>query len=266
MNGHAGDAVAGFLRTHMVLAAGVAVTAVFVTKVWLSAGAEPSVAAGIVAASGSLELATSLLVLALPVLALVLAAALLVMALSDGPSRLAAAPAIGASAAMLLCIAIVPLGLLLAVLVSVGLAMLVGWRRRRRQGGRMGRAQCGGLVLAAALLGALWIVQPSLMWLPAERLTIAGADGVDVGYVIEDEGPWLTVLRHGDRRLLRVEAGSVTAREVCSLVDATSVLGRSLVALLVAPRSTTPCATAPEAEPMSAHPDLANRARWRGRG
>jgi hypothetical protein len=245
MQRHAADAVAGFLRTHAVLSAGVAVTALFVTKVWLSAGAEPSVAAGIVAASGSLELATSLLVLALPVLALVLAAVLLLMALPGGSGRLGLAAAIGAAAALLLSVAIVPLGLLFSVLVAAGLAAMVIRLRRPRSRPVTGDTPLGGLATVAGLLGALWIVQPSLMWLPAERLTIEGADGVEVGYVIEDEGPWLTVLRHDDRRLLRVEAGSVTDREICSFVGAGSVIGRSLASLLVAPGSSRLCTADP---------------------
>jgi hypothetical protein len=69
----------------------------------------------------------------------------------------------------------------------------------------------------AIVAGALFIFASSTApWLPAEQLTIAGTSTPIIGYVLEDDGPWMTVLVNDPRTIESVQAAQVTGRRICS--------------------------------------------------
>jgi hypothetical protein len=60
------------------------------------------------------------------------------------------------------------------------------------------------------------------IWLPAENIDVTG-QGYVVGYVVDEEGGWTTILTP-THRILRVETSSIQLREVCALESVESRL------------------------------------------
>lgn len=63
------------------------------------------------------------------------------------------------------------------------------------------------VVLATGLLFS------EAVWLPREIITAGGESYV--GYVVEEEGAWTTILRDSDRLLLRVRDATIDSRQIC---------------------------------------------------
>ena len=57
------------------------------------------------------------------------------------------------------------------------------------------------------------------VWLPRESLSVEDRPAF-TGYVVEEEGSWLTVLRDDTRTILRVAADELTDREACETAGA----------------------------------------------
>lgn len=66
-----------------------------------------------------------------------------------------------------------------------------------------------GVLISILLLG-------SQVWLPSERIEVAGG-GAIVGYVVDDDGNWASVLRERDRTVLLIRSDLIVARQICSL-------------------------------------------------
>ena len=98
--------------------------------------------------------------------------------------------------------------------------------RRRRRTGQAVRDFIPELIwrLTGVGLGVFVVIaaQPTV-WLPPEVFHIedAHAEAVgyreNVGYFIEEDGEWVTVLSEIDRRLLRLRPEQIAARQVCVL-------------------------------------------------
>jgi hypothetical protein len=71
-----------------------------------------------------------------------------------------------------------------------------------------------GLAIALALYGSIAGLLFK-MWTAHENITITGESKSLIGYVVDDSGGWLTVLKSGTRQIVKVEASKVTDREVC---------------------------------------------------
>jgi hypothetical protein len=54
------------------------------------------------------------------------------------------------------------------------------------------------------------------VWVPHERLVIAGTNSPAVGYVLEDNGPWFSILESGSRRIHRYQEPQVLERQICT--------------------------------------------------
>jgi hypothetical protein len=54
------------------------------------------------------------------------------------------------------------------------------------------------------------------VWLPHEMLTLQSGR-VEVGYVLNENGNWLPILRSGERRLVRYRETQVEKRALCQL-------------------------------------------------
>jgi hypothetical protein len=89
----------------------------------------------------------------------------------------------------------------------------------------------GILYLCLLSFVGLLIVLSPFVWMPAERVSIdiANTSGTNpssgspkvkevstVGYVIEDEGEWSTLLVDADRSLLHVKTADLMTREICT--------------------------------------------------
>lgn len=112
----------------------------------------------------------------------------------------------------------------LAINVAAALAYLVvrllAVRRRRRRGEEPSPSSfLPGSIYVYAGVGLIpLLVTSAVMWLPAERLSIASdrGDDVIVGYVVALDQGWATILRDEDRVIVRVDAESVISRTLCA--------------------------------------------------
>lgn len=138
--------------------------------------------------------------------------------------------------------ALVPWTVAVGVLVLALLLGAIRWFGTRRSH-KKGKEWRGFVEDGLATLGLLTMVYLALgtpMWLPLERVDFR--DGTtSIGYVLSEEGAWVTFLTDEGHRVERIQAVDVVERQVCN--DSSS---RSLV--LVA-RGDTPqpaCETAEE--------------------
>ena len=69
------------------------------------------------------------------------------------------------------------------------------------------------IVFSAGFLLA-FLTSPDV-WLPQERLQLSGG-GIVFGYVLEEDGRWVSILEEDDRELLFVEQDGVESREACA--------------------------------------------------
>lgn len=65
----------------------------------------------------------------------------------------------------------------------------------------------------------LFLTLSPQMWLPAEIVNVRGRKAV--AYVVSADGPWTTLFRESDRRVVRVSSVLVTRREICQLDEQT---------------------------------------------
>lgn len=117
-----------------------------------------------------------------------------------------------------------PIGLALTVLVAAGLM-----RRDTMPGFRLGRflllAVSGTAVVAVFVLVAQEAYRPierittlpetaAGVWLPAERIVATGQPA-RIGYVLNSDGGWTTVMWEADRTVAVLPPGGVAGRSVC---------------------------------------------------
>lgn len=101
-------------------------------------------------------------------------------------------------------------------LICVVVSALAVWFAVRRAGsaGTRPRWFRRTIVVLAVVFGFLLVQRPTI-WVPAEKLSLREGDHV-VAYVIEYEGAWATLLTP-DHKLVRIETGRVTDRELCAV-------------------------------------------------
>lgn len=92
------------------------------------------------------------------------------------------------------------------------------------------------VIAAFATFSALPVVLSPKPWLPSERLTI-GSQSV-VGYVLNDDGRWITVLDGEERLVSRYMSSSVRKRVVCRIGPDRP---RTIAALFHEPRQYPKC-------------------------
>jgi hypothetical protein len=240
------DPLLSMVGMHPALAVAGVTTAVFVLKVWLAAAADLQVALGIVGATGTVELATSLVVLLFPVAAWTATAGLAVLTSRYHASgRQIDFLLMATGGAVAITLLVTPLGILLAFVAFMVLYPAYLWLaakilERQFHARDVRRAA----VIGAAGLAVVVIVMPTV-WLPAENYTvIEQADTPLVGYFIEEEGRWVTVLQEPDRNLVRLRADEIQDRNVCSFVSP-NLLNTPIFALLFRPAGLEQCAVSP---------------------
>ena len=113
---------------------------------------------------------------------------------------------------LLISVAGVPLKYLV---ILVPVTLYFGLRRYKGEGGGPLRALVDArfLLMVAAALLISDLIFTNKVWLPRERMMI-GNSAFD-GYVLQDDGEWMTLLSEGDRIVILALSSDVTAREVC---------------------------------------------------
>jgi hypothetical protein len=144
---------------------------------------------------------------------------------------------------------IVPWRIVLGGAVFVGVLLANEWlfgpRRRETRSARFGRALGGGL---AGVL-ALSVVVPSTPWIQRERIELHDSESTIVGYVIDADAHWVTILEDAPRRIVIARGDTVTVRTPCG----TELTSKSVLALLFrAPAAEYPPCDEGELEPSDA--------------
>lgn len=116
-----------------------------------------------------------------------------------------------------------PLQLLMVVLLAM-LFIAIGWlseRGARKQPNYKERPYGADHVNVIVLMLALFFLDSSL-WLPAERLTHGDPSTVVVGYVVQADSDWVSILRESDSHVLKLRMSTIHSRELCRLGEDTS--------------------------------------------
>lgn len=234
------DPALNWAREHPALAVAGITTAVFLVKVMFVAHLNTPVALGIVASVGPAELATGMLALLFPTMTMLLAYVMwLATAVSYMRGRRAAVLFEASVLVSVFAVVTTPLGSLLLFLGVNSVAVAVvywAWRRRAKKGGPPLTSYWPFIqwrLVGVGLSVVFLITAAPTPWLPAESYQVAGAEREQVGYFIEEDGHWVTVLRDDDRSLVRYREDEIERREVCALKFPRDVLAtpiRNLIA------------------------------------
>jgi hypothetical protein len=172
-----------------------------ILKVMVVAKGDIPTALGILQTAGLVTIVVGALLSGLPLLAAAILIAQVYRAV-DEPSRKAwmlTAPV------LLLCIFLTPWTLLLASLIA-GAALV----RTRNHKSRVALASIA-IILVTGI--AAWTVLYSV-WLPHEMVTLKKGAST-VGYVLDDNGNWISILRSGKRDIVRYREADVEKRILC---------------------------------------------------
>ncbi len=207
--------LAAEVEQHLGLVMTLLGTLLLITRVYVASGRETGTSLALLRSAGLFPTVLGVVTTLLPALAVAVATGTALLALHDlldgkRPGRGLLAAGVAPVAA-----AFVPLEpqtaaraaalLVLPVLALLGLPRLPSARAL--------------WVAAVAGVVSVHVLTSSALWLPAERVTVTGADGVPVvhvGYVLE-EGSVLRVLNHAPRLVLQLDSGAVTERVLCRL-------------------------------------------------
>jgi hypothetical protein len=219
-----GDPLVLFARAQPALTVAGITAAVFVVKVMFVARLNTEVALGIVAATGPAELVFGLIALLFPAFALYLSFVLGLVALTifrrGGEVAVVGTVSV---VAFLIGLATSPVSWILVFIIAVVLGELGGRGvdllfERLRLGKPAAlkpdeRARAIGILSAVFALAVL--IQPE-MWLPPENFRVPEQRADMVGYFIEEDGEWLTVLDETSHRLIRFRESEISDRRLCT--------------------------------------------------
>ncbi|GAA1401397.1 hypothetical protein [Catellatospora coxensis] len=227
-----------WIKDHLSLVIAIAVGVTVLTKIWSVAHGNEYTMAALFTSQGGLNVTIAALVAGLPSLGylpMVLTYPALIAAAWAGHSL--RGPVIAAVIASILAFATIPTGYLLIYLVvavaSIGSSFLIVWIRRRllakgRDPGELPfvlrepkSAHNTPLAVGLAvfgLLGWLWVATRDTPWIPVERIT-QSTSGPVVGYILDEDGAWFTVMLEDDRRVVNIPSAQVSQRQPCSRGD-----------------------------------------------
>lgn len=201
-------------RQHPALVLSLVTGAAVVGKVLLAARGDVGVALALVTA-GIPSVLLGVAVLYSPVLSLFLAIGAFWWRLRERSLASATAVSAGSIAAAY----VLPI-ITIVVLLTITATVVLTWRRSpvtRAAIARLGewmewdRAKLLDWALYFLLAG---LVFSPAVWVPREKIEVAPI-GVFTGYVIEEDGPWITLLREDSRTVLRTRPAALIGREVC---------------------------------------------------
>jgi hypothetical protein len=133
------------------------------------------------------------------------------------------------------CLVLFPWGILVLLVAGVLVVLAIEWRLARRRSRRVFASFDSNWFLGAgALLVLAQIFIYGTMWLPAER--VETRRGATVGYVLESDFVWTSVLVDETRSIRRFRTESVQRRTVCQVEESDIDGEGSLVDLLTGRR------------------------------
>jgi hypothetical protein len=208
-----------YTAEHPALLVSLIAAAAVVGKVLLVARGDVGTALGLVGA-GIPEILLGVAIVYAPVLTVYL----VVAAVWWNAQRRTAISVLTLAVATIAMLYVVPLGLIAVLGIAAVLvysAARIPWLHRWEStswAGRLGlhRPALIGWIIVGSLPGLVFGPE---VWLPPEELTVTGAPAF-TGYVVEEDGPWTTVLREDTRAVLRLEADELTDRQACELPGA----------------------------------------------
>lgn len=218
------------IRLHPAVAASLLVAALSVVKLLTVAHGAPVTVASILGAQGFSGLASVAVVAGLPVLvAGLLASAVLDVMEALREEDALRGPAVTLAVALVLGFALLPRGWFQIGLFYLGYAVLsslfIRYRRAwlLRRGRRLSfmlqnspKARTPEFLLLFALaLGIVFVTLSDQPWLPREQLTSRDGSTVD-GYVLDDGGDFLHVLREDTRLVVVMRADNAERRALCA--------------------------------------------------
>jgi hypothetical protein len=230
------DRLVGVARRHPLTVWAIVVGLVFVLKVHIVTGGNSSLALAVIATAGAAETIAGLGVIMAPALVVIGAVALWYAYFAFAGGVLLQLAVV----ASLVAVIIAPdylVGICIVVAIPLAIMHRRGWRFDMRE-----RLWSMGLAAGTIVFSA---VTGQGMWLPPEVVTFSD-DSSTVAYVLDDDGPWTTLLIDGDRTIQTIRSETITGRQVCSLHAGTR---RTLLDWLPGPAkpSTQICPEAPDA-------------------
>jgi hypothetical protein len=223
-----------------------ATLALVALKVLFVANFKLDVALGLLSAADPGRVVLALLMSLLPLVAVTaLAVSGIGLGVALGMRRLRMSAALAVVIPLAIAASSAPLGtLIVGLLVSLG-AVGLGWYLAKPAGlldpddvamrlafldaltstqrGRDDVAKGNVRLIAQLILVGLMALGTTADWMPIEKVTIDGKD--IVGYVVNDDGRWGTILRLSDSNLVIAPSASITHRDVCGNASSCETFG-----------------------------------------
>lgn len=213
-----------FVRDHPTLAATAVVIVVFVVRVLVIADGSLPTIYGLLTTVDPATLALSTLLTLYPtVLYVASVVALLTFVdvrreVMDAPRWLNYAPYVFALDLIYLSFSWW-LVILFIFVLNASVPLLEDVRARRRGERLPRRPVLNFIVVGSGLITLVFTTEAT--WLPVEEIRLRQSESV-VGYVLETESEWTSVLLDEDRTLLRVRTSDVLSRELCDNKERTT--------------------------------------------
>jgi hypothetical protein len=226
--------VAPFVQRHAAVLIPLVPIVIVVLRIARVSNFDATTARGVLESAGLVQVIAGTLLPLVPTALFVGAVAMSVYAFRER-TPLARMSRVLAPAVAIFCLVLFPWGILVLLVAGVLVVLAIEWRLARRRSRRAFASFDSNWFLgAAALLVLAQIFIYGTMWLPAER--VETRRGATVGYVLESDFVWTSVLVQETRFIRRFRTESVQSRTVCQ-VEGSDIDGEgSLVDLLTGQR------------------------------
>jgi hypothetical protein len=223
--------VAPFVQRHAAVLIPLVPIVIVVLRIARVSNFDATTARGVLESSGLVQVIAGTLLPLVPTALFLGALALSVYAFRER-TPLARMSRVLAPPVAIFCVVLFPWGILVLLVAGALVVLAIEWQLARRRSRRVfGSIDSNWLLGAGALLVLAQIFIYGTMWLPAERVeTRQGA--TTVGYVIESDFVWTSVLLEESRSIRRFRTESVRSRTVCQVEESDIDGESSLVDLL----------------------------------
>jgi hypothetical protein len=209
----AGDPLLRLTAAHPAVAIAVGSAALVVTKLVLVARLDTTTALALAMAAGPANIVLGVAIQLWPLLLVVLAIGLgwwLVRVAARGQATWLSLLVV--ALVLLATVSFLPLVLLVPAILLIGADAF--YVSRTRRAGKEPEAPIDTFGRFLYAIAAAGLITTGGLWLPKEILTIGHQ--TYVGYVVAEQGTWVSVLRDEDRLLLWVRSEDVHSRQLCS--------------------------------------------------
>lgn len=218
MGGHPVE-LAAFARRHAAVLIPVVPIVIVVLRIARVSNFDATTARGVLESAGLVQVIAGTLLPLVPTALFVGAVALSVYAFRER-TALARVSRFIAPLVAIVCLVLLPWGILALLVAGILAVLAVEWRFARRRSRRMLASFDSNWFLGAAvLLVAAQILVYGTMWLPAERIE-RRQGATTVGYVLDAGFVWTSVLVEDTRAIRRFRTDSLRSRTVCQVKEA----------------------------------------------